>query len=105
MEKFSAFFGTSMGTSDAYSMNAKATTTPVTPNQNTVLRRDNGIPDPRTGRSGWRLHDAVRAENQDRRMTQETQMERNTRVPLVPPKPNEFDMATLIFICRAVLGT
>ena len=30
---------------------------------------------------------------------------RNTSVPLVPPKPNEFDSATSIFISRAVFGT
>ena len=28
-----------------------------------------------------------------------------TSVPLVPPNPNEFDMATAIFISRAVFGT
>jgi hypothetical protein len=30
---------------------------------------------------------------------------RKISVPLVPPNPNEFDMATLIFIGRAVFGT
>jgi len=30
---------------------------------------------------------------------------RITRVPLVPPKPNELDIATSICIARAVLGT
>ena len=30
---------------------------------------------------------------------------RKTSVPLVPPKPKEFDTATSIFIGRAVLGT
>src|SRR5260221_9306528 len=30
---------------------------------------------------------------------------RNTSVPLVPPKPNEFDTAPSIFISRAWLGT
>jgi len=30
---------------------------------------------------------------------------RKMRVPLVPPKPNEFDKLTSIFICRAALGT
>ena len=29
----------------------------------------------------------------------------NTSVPLVPPNPNEFEMATAIFISRAVFGT
>ncbi len=29
----------------------------------------------------------------------------NTRLPLVPPKPNEFDTAARIFISRAVCGT
>ena len=29
----------------------------------------------------------------------------NTRVPLVPPNPKEFDRATSIFIARATLGT
>src|SRR6185295_2974059 len=29
----------------------------------------------------------------------------NTSVPLVPPKPKEFESATLIFICLAVLAT
>src|SRR5262245_13453716 len=33
------------------------------------------------------------------------QIFRNTRLPLVPPKPNEFESATLIFILRAVFGT
>ena len=30
---------------------------------------------------------------------------RNASVPLVPPNPNEFDIATSIFISRAVSGT
>ena len=30
---------------------------------------------------------------------------RNASVPLVPPKPKEFDSATSIFISRAVFGT
>jgi len=30
---------------------------------------------------------------------------RNTRVEFVPPKPNEFDMATLILWLLAVFGT
>ncbi len=30
---------------------------------------------------------------------------RNTSVPLVPPKPKELEMATSIFIWRAVFGT
>jgi hypothetical protein len=30
---------------------------------------------------------------------------RNASVPLVPPKPNELERATSIFISRAVLGT
>jgi len=30
---------------------------------------------------------------------------RNTRVPLVPPNPNELETATSIFISRAVFGT
>ena len=30
---------------------------------------------------------------------------RNTSVALVPPKPNEFDIAARIFILRAVIGT
>ena len=29
----------------------------------------------------------------------------NTRVPLVPPKPKPFDIATSIFASRAVFGT
>src|SRR6185503_7978795 len=33
------------------------------------------------------------------------QIFRNTRLPLVPPKPNEFESATSIFILRAVFGT
>jgi hypothetical protein len=33
------------------------------------------------------------------------QTRRNTRLPLVPPNPNELDKATLIFILRAVFGT
>jgi len=33
------------------------------------------------------------------------QMRRNTRVPLVPPKPKPLDMATSTFAWRAVLGT
>src|SRR3990172_1822658 len=36
---------------------------------------------------------------------QRRQTARNTRLPLVPPKPNEFESATLIFILRAVFGT
>jgi hypothetical protein len=30
---------------------------------------------------------------------------RNASVPLVPPKPNELESATSIFISRAVFGT
>ena len=30
---------------------------------------------------------------------------RNTKVPLVPPKPKELDMATSIFMSRGVFGT
>ena len=33
------------------------------------------------------------------------QTRRKTRVPLVPPKPNPFDIATSIFASRAALGT
>ena len=33
------------------------------------------------------------------------QMRLNTSVPLVPPKPKPFDMATSIFFSRATLGT
>src|SRR5450432_2645404 len=33
------------------------------------------------------------------------QTRRNTRVPLVPPKPNEFDRATSTGVWRAVCGT
>jgi hypothetical protein len=33
------------------------------------------------------------------------QMARNTSVPLVPPNPNELEIAICIFILRAVFGT
>ncbi len=33
------------------------------------------------------------------------QIARKINVPLVPPNPKEFDMATLIFIGRAMFGT
>ena len=35
----------------------------------------------------------------------EAQMRLNTSVPLVPPKPKPFDIATSIFCSRATLGT
>ena len=47
----------------------------------------------------WR---AVQAPAQDARVAQ---ICRKTRVPLVPPNPNEFDSATRIGISRAVFGT
>ena len=41
-------------------------------------------------------------ENQQRRAAQ---ARANTRLPLVPPKPNEFDIAVRMVILRAALGT
>lgn len=44
----------------------------------------------------------AQAQTQDARAAQTC---RKTRVPLVPPNPNEFDSATRIGISRAVFGT
>ncbi len=49
--------------------------------------------------------DTVPNSNQESGRFSSDQIARKTSVPLVPPKPKEFDRATLIFICLAVLGT
>ena len=49
--------------------------------------------------------DTVPNSSQESGRSSSDQIARKTSVPLVPPKPKEFDRATLIFICLAVLGT